>query len=228
MIVAQFPNGNGAWQTPRVEHMIPFLAISTIVIVTPGQDTVLTIRNTLSGTRRTGAATAAGVATGQALWSLAASLGVTAVLVASEPLFAAIKLVGAAYLIYLGLTSLWHAVFRDGGRTETDAPPASEMEIGRAYRQGVLSNLGNPKMAIFFSSLLPQLVPAGGATFAALLGMGLVFSTMTLVWLICYAIVVARAGDILRRSPVRRAIEAMTGAVLAALGLSLLLEPRRS
>jgi threonine/homoserine/homoserine lactone efflux protein len=90
----------------------------------------------------------------------------------------------------------------------------------------VLNNLANPKMAVFFSSMLPQFVPAGAATFGGLLGHGLAFSAMTLLWLAAYAWVVARAGRALQRSGPRRALEAITGAALAALGLRLLAERR--
>src|SRR5438034_10766503 len=93
-----------------------FLAISAIVIITPGQDTALTIRNTLLGGRMAGVATAVGVAIGQATWTLAASLGLTALLVASEPAFTAIRIVGAAYLTYLGAHALWFAI-RPGSAT---------------------------------------------------------------------------------------------------------------
>jgi threonine/homoserine/homoserine lactone efflux protein len=89
-----------------------------------------------------------------------------------------------------------------------------------AYRQGLLSNLGNPKMAVFFTSLLPQVAP-GGASFAALAGFGLVFALMTLTWLTAYGLAVAKAGDVLRRPRVRRTLEGLTGAVLVALGLRL-------
>jgi threonine/homoserine/homoserine lactone efflux protein len=216
------------WQTPLVDQALAFLAISALVIVTPGQDTVLTIRHTLAGGRRAGIATALGVSCGQAVWTVATSAGVSALLIASEPIFVTVKLLGAAYLIYLGLQSLWSAVTGSGHR---DA--ISQMSPGRlpptvAFRRGVLSNLSNPKMAIFFSSLLPQFVPTGGPSFLVLLGLGLVFCTMTLSWLAGYAMVVARAGDVLRRGRVRRRLEAVTGAALVALGIGLVLEPRRS
>jgi threonine/homoserine/homoserine lactone efflux protein len=94
---------------------------------------------------------------------------------------------------------------------------------GSSFRQGLLSNLGNPKMAVFFTSLLPQF---GGDSFAALLGLGLVFCSMTLVWLALYAVVVARAGDFLRRSRVRAWLDRVTGAVLIAFGVRLATETR--
>ncbi|HWM09910.1 MAG TPA: LysE family transporter, partial [Solirubrobacteraceae bacterium] len=84
-------------------------------------------------------------------------------------------------------------------------------------RQGLLSNLGNPKMAVFFSSLLPQF----GSSFAVLLALGLLFCALTLAWLCAYALAVARAGDVLRRPRVRRTLDAVTGTALVALGLRL-------
>src|SRR2546423_3376715 len=96
-------------QTRRVTDVAGFVALAIVVIVTPGPDTALTIRNTLVGGRRAGVATAVGVALGQATWSLATSVGVAALLVAAEPAFAGLKIAGAAYLIYLGAQSLWSA-----------------------------------------------------------------------------------------------------------------------
>src|SRR5207244_11257196 len=90
-----------------------------------------------------------------------------------------------------------------------------------AYRQGVLSNLGNPKMAVFFSSLLPQFIAPGHASFARLLMLGLLFNVMTLTWLTGYALVVARVGDVLRRDRVRRSMGAVTGLVLIGLAIRL-------
>ena len=203
-----------------------FLGIAAVVIMTPGQDTALTIRNTLLGGRPAGVATAVGVALGQASWTLAASFGLTALLVASEPAFAAIRLIGAGYLIYLGAHSLWFAI-RPGSPTERAGGSYSTALVPRrALRQGALSNLGNPKMAIFFSSLLPQFVAPGSATFGAMLTLGLVFVSMTLVWLCAYAAVVARAGHVLRRPRIRRAFDAVMGAILVAFGVRLAVEPR--
>jgi threonine/homoserine/homoserine lactone efflux protein len=192
--------------------LLAFLGVAVVVIVTPGQDTALTVRNTLAGGRRAGVRTAIGVATGQAVWALAASAGVTALLVASEPAFLALKLAGAAYLVYLGAQALLAAVRRRAPVHETGASAR-----GHELRQGLLSNLGNPKMAVFFSSLLPQF----GDSFAALLGLGLVFCALTLTWLTAYAFALARAGDVLRRPRLRRMIDAVTGTALVALGVRL-------
>jgi threonine/homoserine/homoserine lactone efflux protein len=191
------------------------------VIVTPGPDTALTIRNTLLSARRGGVFTALGVVTGQAVWAIATSAGIAALLVASEPAFAAVKLVGAAYLVFLWSQALLAAIRSRAWREAVGEHPTRRLAPAKAYRQGVISNLGNPKMAAFFPSLLPQFAPAGEATFGSLLLLGLVFCALTLVWLTCYAFAVAKAGDVMRRPRIRRVIEGVTGAVLVALGLRL-------
>jgi threonine/homoserine/homoserine lactone efflux protein len=186
-------------------HLLAFVGVAAIVIVTPGQDTALTIRNTLVGGRRAGVATAAGVAIGQACWTLAASAGFAALVRDSRPAFDAIRVAGAIYLIWLGAATVSCSRERD----------ATTRYRGTSFRQGLLSNLGNPKMAVFFISLLPQFA----AAFAALAALGVVFCTMTFAWLSAYAAVIARAGAFLSRPRVRRALDAITGSVLIALGV---------
>lgn len=207
--------------------LLAFLGISALVIVTPGPDTAMTVRNALLGGRRGGLFTALGVSTGQTIWALATSAGLVAILLASETLFAAIKYAGAAYLVWLGAQALIAALRRDGGAGgPATRGPARRLAAAAAFRQGVISDLGNPKMAAFFTSLLPQFAPAGDGAFLALAALGLVFSAMTFAWLAAYSIAVARAGDLLRRSAVRRWIEGVTGAVLVALGLRIATEQR--
>jgi threonine/homoserine/homoserine lactone efflux protein len=191
-------------------QLAAFLGVSAVVIVTPGQDTALTIRNTLLGGRRGGVATAAGVVSGQLVWALAASVGLSAVLLASAPLFTAIRIAGALYLMLLGAQALLAAARGVGAE--------HDVASGRRrapYRQGVLSNLGNPKMAVFFTSLLPQF----GSSFVGMLALGAVFATLTLAWLSAYALAVAKAARLLQRSRVRRVLDAVTGFALVALGL---------
>jgi threonine/homoserine/homoserine lactone efflux protein len=204
-----------------------FLVVAAVVIVTPGPDTALTIGNTLRGGRRAGIFTALGVAAGQAIWALATSLGLAALLIASEPVFIAVKLAGAAYLIVLGARALL-AAWRSERPDRGPAPGEPSLGLGTpaaALGQGLLSNLMNPKMAAFFPSLLPQFVPSGSTSISTLVGLGLVFAAMTLVWLTAYAVVLARAGW-LRRRAVRRALEAVTGIVLVAMGMRLALSRR--
>ncbi|TMF21619.1 MAG: LysE family translocator [Chloroflexi bacterium] len=196
---------------------VAFVGVSLLVICTPGQDTALTIRNTLLGNRRTGAATALGVSAGQATWTVATSAGLAVILAASAPLFLAVRLAGAAYLIYLGARSLLSAMARRDA-THAMNPPASRLSTSAAFAQGFVSNLSNAKMVAFFISLLP---PFAGShpSFILLLALGLNFSLLTLAWLLGYTFAVERMSRWLRRSAVRRAIDGMLGAVLVALGL---------
>lgn len=205
-----------------LESLVAFVAVSAVVICTPGQDTALTIRNTLAGGRKAGVATAVGVADRQAVWTIAASAGVVALLSASEPVFHTIKLAGAAYLVYLGAQSILAALSgrRRPDPVRTSEPPRSR---SRPLRQGLLSNLGNPKMAVFFASLLPQFAPSGRASYLALLALGFVFCSLTLAWLTLYACAVARARALLA-GRVRRGLDAVTGLVLVALGARLATE----
>jgi threonine/homoserine/homoserine lactone efflux protein len=191
-----------------VSHLAAFVGIAAIVICTPGPDTALVVRNTLFGGRVNGVRTAAGIVLGIAIWTLAASAGVAALVAASRPLFDALRLVGAAYLIWLGLSTL-----RRGHRAEIAARP------GTGFRQGLLSNLGNPKIAVFFTSLLPQFA----AGFVALAALGALFCAMGAVWLTGYALLVARARGFVLRPRVRWALDLVTGTVLVAFGTRLAL-----
>jgi threonine/homoserine/homoserine lactone efflux protein len=211
-----------------VDLLLAFLGVAVLVIVTPGPDTAMTIRATLLGGRRAGVLTATGVVTGQACWTLAASAGITALLVASEPAFLALKLAGAAYLVYLGLQSLVSAIRGHGARLDAQVSGRPRLPGATAYRQGVISDLGNPKMAAFFTSLLPQFgTTDAGPSFWLMLALGLLFCLLTWLWLVLYATAINRLGGALRRSRVRRSIEAVTGTVLVALGLRLATEQHR-
>jgi threonine/homoserine/homoserine lactone efflux protein len=237
-------------------QLLAFLGVSAVVICTPGPDTALTIRNALAGGRRAGVATAAGVATGQAVWTVAAGVGVAELIQASEPAFRVMRAVGAAYLIFLGLQSLGKALwttrhpdpavglwttrrrFPAVGLPSRLGPPQHRVGVrrgrvaaggwmrpGRGLRQGVVSNLANPKMAAFFLSLLPQFAAAGGGAGPVLM-LGLVFCLMTLGWLALYSVVVDRARVVLRRPRVRRALDGLSGVVLVGFGARLALPQR--
>lgn len=202
-----------------------FVGVAAVVIVTPGPDTALTIRNSLLGGWRAGLCTGGGVVTGQAGWALATSTGVAALLQASRPAFLAVRIAGAAYLFCLGVHSLREAARpRGAGEGKGERGRLQRLPPGAAYRQGVLSNLSNPKMAVFFVSLLPQFANSSGSPFAAMLARGLVLCSMTFVWLAAYAATVARVGDLLRRQRARRLLDGCSGATLVGLGLRLATE----
>lgn len=190
-------------------HVGAFIAIAAVVICTPGPDTALIVRNTLFGGRVNGVRTAAGIVSGIALWTLAASAGIAALVAASHPLFTALRIFGAAYLVWLGLSTL-------RGHRGSAARPRS----GSGYRQGLLSNLGNPKIAVFFTSLLPQF----GTGFVQLAAFGMLFCAMGALWLTSYALVVSRARRVFTRPRIRRILDVITGSVLVAFGVRLATE----
>src|SRR5436309_1324045 len=210
------------------ERFPAFLALSALVIVTPGPDTALAIRNTLLGGRRAGTLTAIGVASGQAIWTLGTSLGLAALLTASRPAFGVVRWLGAGYLVFLGARAILEGLRSPAGPAGTSPTETSRHRLApaAAFRQGLLSNLGNPKMAVFFPSLLPHFVARGGAPFGSLVLLGCVFCLLTLAWLTLYAVAIARAGDLLRRTGLRRTIQALTGAALVAFGIHLATERR--
>lgn len=197
-------------------HLLPFLAISAVVVVTPGIDMALVTKNALLHGRRAARATALGVNLGIFLWTLAAALGLAAVIAASAAAFTAIKLAGAAYLVYLGLRTFL------GGSDEPVAAPAH----GNAFRQGLASNLLNPKIAVFFTSLLPQFVDAQHAQPQDLLLLGVLFNCLGVLWLLTYASLAARGRDLLRQPRVKRTIDRVSGVALVGLGVRLAFERR--
>jgi threonine/homoserine/homoserine lactone efflux protein len=207
-----------------LEQYLAFLGVSLLVICSPGQDTALTIRNTLLGGRPGGAATAVGVSAGQAVWTAATSAGLAVILMASGPLFSAVRIAGAAYLIYLGVRSLLKARSHSGGDIESSGGTSGLKPVA-AFWQGLLSNLSNAKMVAFFISLLP---PFAGShpSFVVLLALGLNFSLLTLAWLLGYTFAVDRVSRLLSRTSIRRALDALLGAVLVGLGLRLASEAR--
>jgi threonine/homoserine/homoserine lactone efflux protein len=204
--------------------LLAFIAVAVVVIVTPGPDTALTIRNSLAGGRGGGVATALGIVCGQLSWELATSLGLVAILLASERVFHLVKLIGAVYLVALGVQSLIQAL-RSRVHLETSgAPRPPGITSRRAFHEGLLSNLGNPKMAVFFAGIFPQFAPQGHATFAGLMTLGLLFSALTLVWLTLYATLVEQASAWFRRPRVQRGVQAVSGAALIGIGARLALE----
>jgi threonine/homoserine/homoserine lactone efflux protein len=209
-------------RTVTIDQLAVFVGVASVLIVTPGPDMALVARAVLRGGRRGGIATSGGVALGLTVWTLAASIGLAAVLRASEPAFLAVKIAGTSYLVYLGARSLWDALRR---RTEQQPRPgAVARPLTVSLRQGLLSNLGNPKIAVFFTSFLPQFAPGRHASVTALLALGFLFCALTLSWLVVYSVLVARAGDVLRRPSIRRLLDALTGLILVGLGARLALE----
>ena len=198
-----------------------FLAVALVIVVTPGPDMALVLRNTLEGGRIAGLATSAGTCSGLLVHAFAAALGLSALLLASSRAFTVVKLVGAGYLVFLGIRTFLRA-----GRTQRDGVNVGSVRPWAAYRQGVMTNVLNPKVALFFVSLLPQFVQAGEGFVWRLLLLAGLFIAMGLVWLTVYTFALHSFGRFLSRGSIRTAIERVTGAVLVALGMRLAFDRR--
>ena len=202
-------------------HFLIYLGVAALVIVMPGPDTALVTKNAALHGRGAALGTAFGVCTGLSLWTVASALGVASLVRASAVAYTALKLVGAAYLIWLGVQAL-RAARRAGTAHEFTRPrPTLDGRVG--FRQGVLSNLANPKIGVFFTSLLPQFI-GGHAVLVPFLIYGAVFVAITLAWLSTYAVLAAKASALLQRPTIKAALDRLTGVVLIALGIRLATE----
>ena len=208
-------------------HLLAFIAVATLLTITPGADMALVTRNALTGGRRPALLASAGIVSGLLVWATLSALGISALLNASATAFTILKLAGAAYLIFLGVQALWAtrhgyvpvAETAGSGSVQAIAAPV-------AYRQGLLSNLLNPKVGVFYTSLLPQFVTVDDGVASQSLALALIHIVIGIVWLVAYTGFVVRAGAVLRRPGVRVWLDRVTGTVLVALGLRLATERR--
>jgi len=197
---------------------LAFLAVFALLIVTPGPDTALTVRNTLRGGWRAAWFTAFGVGLGTLAWAAAAVFGITLLLERSPLLYGMFKLAGAAYLAFLGLRSL--LTLRrpiDAERAEAPAVAGGSRDTD-ALRQGLVSNLLNAKTGLFFLTLLPQFIAPGDPP-SRLVVMIIAYEVMVIGWLALYGYVVSRAAQRFAPGNIRRWLEAATGVVLVGLAL---------
>jgi threonine/homoserine/homoserine lactone efflux protein len=198
--------------------------LSALLIVTPGPDTALIIRNALAAGPRASTFSAVGVAIGILAWATAATFGVGVLLEQSSIAFSVLKFAGAVYLVYLGVRTLL-TTHRDADQATTSRVDRAALTGWASLRQGLLSNLLNPKTGAFFVVVMPQfLMPGDTASRPAL--MVAAFEAMLLLWLIAYGHVVSRLGRTGPGIRVRRLMTRLTGAVLIGLGARLAFERR--
>jgi threonine/homoserine/homoserine lactone efflux protein len=202
------------------QHLFAFIGIATLVVVVPGPDMALVARNVVRHGRAAGYATSVGICVGTLGWALAAGLGVATVLAASAAAFTALKLAGAGYLVYLGITSFrGHDAPATGGGTSRPSLPRH-----RAFLQGLLSALLNPKLGVFFLTLLPQFIAPGDPVAPRVLQLALIFDVIGIAWLMIYTTMLGAIGAALGRPGPQRAMRYLTGTVLVGLGARVALE----
>src|SRR3954447_3953144 len=178
------------------------------------------LRNGVRGGVKVAWWTGLGCCTGITVYATASAVGLAAILAASATAFMVVKLVGAAYLLYLGVTALWHSRKKPGAPAPTTAP-APEGVSGRApaFRQGLVSNLLNPKIALIFLTLIPQFVSPGEPAFSTTAFLAASFLCMAVLWWRIFSLAVGALGRLVARERVRLTIERLTGAVLIGLGV---------
>jgi threonine/homoserine/homoserine lactone efflux protein len=195
-----------------------FLAFAVVLVLVPGPDFAVIVKNTLAGGRRRGAWSAAGVASSNAVQGAAAVAGLGAVIVHSQPLFQAVKWAGIGYLGYLAVQAFRSAVAgRYAPLGENGGAPGPARQQRTGWRQGFLSNITNPKVMVFYLAVLPQFV-GDGAPVTVLLAFALSHALLSLTYLMLVVNGLHRVGRVLSRRRVRRAMDAATGTALLAFG----------
>jgi threonine/homoserine/homoserine lactone efflux protein len=205
--------------------LLPFLVLAILVIVTPGPDMTLVTRNALKAGRRSALLTSLGTVTGLLVWTAAAAIGIAAILEANAVAFTVVRLAGASYLGYLGIRALISA-WRDGARNaEIPVDRSAIVRVNSPYGQGLLTNILNPKIAVLFTSLIPQFIIPGTSSVAFdSLELAGIFTAMGLGWLIVFSIFVSTAGSVIRRPRIKKILDTITGAALIGLGIRVMAE----
>lgn len=197
-----------------------FVLSSILLNITPGSDIIYVITRSVSGGRKIGAVSAAGICTGILLHTLLASLGLSAILASSSAAFNIMKVLGAAYLIVMGIRT----VFQKSSILSTNKD-SKKVSLSKTFREGVLTNALNPKVALFFLALLPQFVSPEN-TFGPLpfMMLGFTFFTTSIIWCLFLALVSSFAFNLLMKNEkVSKIATKATGLIYIILGLGVLL-----
>ncbi|PEB50092.1 lysine transporter LysE [Bacillus pseudomycoides] len=197
-----------------------FIVTSILLILSPGIDTALVTKNTITFSTKGGLLTALGIASGILVHTIATGLGLSLLLMQSAKLFVIIKVIGAVYLIFLGISSFKNSN-QDHVRVGKSTVTSSYDVFSRLYRQGILTNVLNPKVALFFLTFLPQFTNTTQSFFPQALLLGLIYSGLTLGWFICYISIMKLFRTWILKPAVQRIMERITGVVLICLGLKL-------
>ena len=197
------------------------LAVLVLLTISPGADMALVAKITLDRGRRAALLASLGICSGLLVHATASALGLSVILATSAEAFTVVKLAGAAYLAYLGVRSL-----RDSFRAAPLEGAAPRRRYATPFLQGLLNNVLNPKVAVFYLTFLPQFIDPAGNVLAQSLLFAVAHAVIGIAWLSAYAYVLARLSAVFARRGVRAWLERVTGTVLVALGLRLAFERR--
>ncbi|HEU5471721.1 MAG TPA: LysE family translocator [Actinophytocola sp.] len=192
--------------------LLAFLLASLLLAMVPGVGTAMLVKQSVRGGRRGALATVAGMEVGVAVWAMAAALGLSVLLVASQVAYEVLRIAGVCVLLWFGAKALFGRHRGDGERPEPST--------GSGFRAGLLTNLANPKLAVFAISFLPQFVPAGSARWALVL-LAILWVVVDTVWYLVIVALISRILGWLGRSSVKRRLERISGLVLIGLGIRL-------
>jgi RhtB (resistance to homoserine/threonine) family protein len=206
-------------------RFVAWIAVAIVLIVTPGPDTALIIRNALRSGARSASLSALGIGTGSSIWAAVSVLGVAVLLESSDLAFTVLKYAGAAYLVYLGLRSLIGSFRNDEEATTSVPSSARRRDTSNAFWQGLLNNLLNPKAGAIFVSVMPQFIEPHDSVVRLVL-MVACYDAIVVAWLCMYGYVVSRAGRSRLGARVRKSLERVTGTVMVGLGVRLAFERR--
>ncbi|GGX31863.1 LysE family translocator [Streptomyces lomondensis] len=202
--------------------VVAFVGAAFLIAMVPGPSTVVILRRAVANGRKTGTAAVLGNESGVLLWGLAAAFGLSALLLASQVAYDVIRIAGAAVLVWMGARALWQA--RRAGRPDQAPAEATAVSLRRAYWQGLVTNVANPKAGVFALSFLPQFVPDGAPVLPTLLAFSVIWAVVDLIWYLPLVWLAGRVGGVLQRQSVRRRMEQVCGALLVGLGVRLATE----
>ena len=209
--------------------MLSFTAIALLLTITPGADTMLVMRSVVARGQRAGLLTTIGICCGLFVHASLSAVGLSVILVRSAAAFELVKLVGAAYLIFLGIQSLWR-VMHHQSRGADDAPLERGHGTARTKRrpflEGLLTNVLNPKVAVFYLAFLPQFIRPGDPVLLKSVFLASIHFLLGLLWLSLVTLVLGRLRAVLTRPHIQQRLEAITGVILIAFGVRLALERR--
>lgn len=202
-------------------QLLAFAGISLLLAVTPGPDMAVVTKNALAHGRRGVLLTTSGIGLALVIWVTATAVGLSALLRTSGEVLFALKIVGACYLAYLGIRALIDSRQRPGDLL-AGTPPAAPAHA--VFRQGFLSAISNPKLGVFFVTLLPQFVLPGQAVLPRLIELGVTFAVIGWIWMNVYGLFVTRLRDAITAPRVRQWMQRVTGIVLLGFGARLAIE----